>query len=92
MNEVIVNNIISFIETEMIHGQGVFAFSMKGINKVCVVVMLYLMRKYLWTFNRCLEYLKSKKRKLQFQVSLLISYWIMKTSSFVKVGIERSNK
>ena len=45
----------------MVNGQGLLAFSMKGINRVCVVVIVYLMRKYLWTFNRCLEYLKSRK-------------------------------
>ena len=64
VNDVIVNQIMSFIEPAMINGQGLLAFSIKGINRVCVVVIVYFMRKYLWTFNRCLEYLKSRKKDI----------------------------
>jgi uncharacterized membrane protein len=63
-NDIIVNQLIWFIGTVTVNGQGVLVFSIKGINSVCVVVIVYLMKKHLWTFNMCLEYLKSSKKEI----------------------------
>ena len=34
----------------------------KGQNRVCIVVLIYLMKKYKWSLKKSMEYLKSKKQ------------------------------
>ena len=35
--------------------------SLKGQNRSCVVVLIYLLKKYKWTLGKALEFIKSKK-------------------------------
>ena len=89
-NDVIVNQIISFIESAMVNGQGLLAFSIKGINRVCIVAIVFLMRKYLWTFNRSLDYLKSRKKELAIS-SCFVNQLVDYESKLICKGMELSS-
>jgi len=49
----IANRIVQFI-----------AHSVRGQDRVCLVVIIYLMRKYNWTYLKCLQFLQSKKQDI----------------------------
>ena len=57
----IANRIVQFIDNSLVEGEGLLAHSFKGQNRVCIVVLIYLMKKYKWSLNKSLDYLKSKK-------------------------------
>ena len=57
----IAERIVQFIDSSFIVGEGLLAHSYKGQNRVCLVVLIYLMKKYKWSLNKSLDYLKSKK-------------------------------
>jgi hypothetical protein len=56
------NKIVEFIDKGIEEGEGILAHSFKGQNRVCIVVIIYLMKKYRWSLNKSMEYLKSKKK------------------------------
>ena len=59
----IANRIVEFIDGSLIgKGEGILAHSFKGQNRVCIVVLIYLMKKYRWSLNKSMQYLKSKKQ------------------------------
>ena len=59
----IANRIVEFIDGSLIgKGEGILAHSFKGQNRVCIVVLIYLMKKYKWSLNKSMQYLKSKKQ------------------------------
>ena len=58
----IADKILLFIEDSFINGEGILAHSFKGQNRVCIVVLIYLMKKYKWSLKKSMEYLKSKKQ------------------------------
>ena len=57
----IAERIVQFIDNSFIEGEGLLAHSFKGQNRVCLVVLIYLMKKYKWSLNKSMDYLKSKK-------------------------------
>jgi hypothetical protein len=57
----IAERIVQFIDNSFIEGEGLLAHSFKGQNRVCIVVLIYLMKKYKWSLNKSMDYLKSKK-------------------------------
>ena len=57
----ITKRIVEFIDNSYIIGEGVLAHSFKGQDRVCIVVLIYLMKKYKWSLKKSIEYLKSKK-------------------------------
>ena len=59
--DIIAEKIVEFIDNSFIEGEGLLAHSFKGQNRVCIVVLIYLMKKYKWSLNKSLDYLKSKK-------------------------------
>ena len=59
--DIIADKIVEFIDNSFIEGEGLLAHSFKGQNRVCLVVLIYLMKKYKWSLNKSLDYLKSKK-------------------------------
>ena len=61
-NDEIADKILFFIEDSCINGEGLLAHSFKGQNRVCIVVLIYLMKKYKWSLKKSMEYLKSKKQ------------------------------
>ena len=59
----IANRIVQFIDGSFLgKGEGILAHSFKGQNRVCIVVLIYLMKKYKWSLNKSMQYLKSKKQ------------------------------
>ena len=60
----IVTKIISFIDDSLTNGEGLYGFSFNGKNRICVVIILYLITKYNWSLKKCLEYVKKKKNKI----------------------------
>ena len=61
----IADKILFFIEDSFINGEGILAHSFKGQNRVCIVVLIYLMKKYKWSLKKSMEYLKSKKQDVE---------------------------
>lgn len=61
IKEDIVDKIVSFIDDSFKNGEGLLAFSLRGQNRVCVVIIIYLMKKYNWSLKKCLDYLNVKK-------------------------------
>ena len=65
----IANRIVEFIDGSLIgKGEGILAHSLKGQNRVCIVVLIYLMKKYKWSLNKSMEYLKSKKQDVDIPI------------------------
>ena len=55
------NRIVQFIDDSLKNGEGLLAHSVKGQNRVCIVVIIYLMKKYNWSLRKCIEFIQSKK-------------------------------
>ena len=53
--------IFTFIEDSYKNGEGLLVYSSKGQNRVCIVVIIYLIKKYNWTIQKCIDLLFSKK-------------------------------
>ena len=76
-NDEIADKILFFIEDSFINGEGLLAHSFKGQNRVCIVVLIYLMKKYKWSLKKSMEYLKSRKQDIDippFFLSQLIKF------------------
>ena len=76
-NDEIADKILFFIDDSFINGEGLLAHSFKGQNRVCIVVLIYLMKKYKWSLKKSMEYLKSKKQDVDipsFFLSQLIKF------------------
>ena len=58
----IANRIVAFIDDSFVRGEGLLAHSVRGQNRVCIVVIIYLMKKYKWNLNKCMDFLRSKKQ------------------------------
>ena len=56
--------IVEFIDDSIINGEGLFGFSLNGKNRICVVVILYLMKKFKWPLEKCYEYVSIKKKDI----------------------------
>ena len=64
----IANRIVEFIDNSYLVGEGVLAHSFSGCDRVCIVVVIYLMKKYKWSLNKSIEYLKSKKQDVDIPI------------------------
>ena len=76
-NDEIADKILYFIDDSCINGEGLLAHSFKGQDRVCIVVLIYLMKKYKWSLKKSMEYLKSKKQDVDippFFLSQLIKF------------------
>jgi len=76
-NDEIADKILFFIDDSCINGEGLLAHSFKGQDRVCIVVLIYLMKKYRWSLKKSMEYLKSKKQDVDippFFLSQLIKF------------------
>ena len=60
----IANRIVQFIDESLKNGEGILAHSVRGQDRVCIVVIIYLMRKYNWSLRKCIEFLQSKKQDI----------------------------
>ena len=61
INDDLILNLIKFIDESNADGEGLLGFSGTGKNRICAVIILYLMTKYNWSLKNCLEYIKIKK-------------------------------
>ena len=66
-NDEIVDKIILFIRDSFTKGEGLLIHSMKGKNRCCIVVIIYLMKKYYWSVNKSIDFLKSKKEDIEIE-------------------------
>lgn len=63
----IANRIVSFIDDALERGEGLLVHSLTGQNRVCIVIVIYLMKKYHWCLQKCVEYIKTKKTDINIQ-------------------------
>ena len=60
----IANRIVGFIDDSSKNGEGFLVHSVKGQNRACLVVLIYLIRKFRWSLKKSLEFLASKKNDI----------------------------
>ena len=60
-----VTKIVNFIDGCLKNGEGLLIYSLKGQNRCCVVIIIYLMKKYFWSLEKCRQYLLSKKQDIK---------------------------
>ena len=73
----IANRIVQFIDDSLKIGEGLLAHSVRGQDRVCLVVIIYLMRKYNWSYLKCLQFLQSKKQDID-----IPEYFIIQLNEF----------
>ena len=76
-NDEIVDKILLFIKESLSNGEGLLIHSVKGQDRCCVVVIIYLMRKYNWSVSKSIDFLKSKKEDIEIEpyfLEQLLSY------------------
>ena len=61
----IVTKIINFIDLCLKNGDGLLIYSVKGQNRCCVAIVIYLMKKYSWSVEKCRQYLLCKKQDIK---------------------------
>ena len=66
-NDIIVDKIMLFISESLSRGEGLLIISVKGKNRCCIVVVIYLMKKYNWGVDKCIQYIKSKKEDIEIE-------------------------
>ena len=66
-----VSKIVNFIDNSVKNGDGLMIYSVKGQNRCCVVIIVYLMKKYFWSFEKSKEYLLSKKQDMKITKNFL---------------------
>ena len=65
------NRIVSFIDDAINNGEGLLAYSVNGGNRACIIVIIYFMRKYFWSLNKCIQFLSVKKKVLNIPIYFL---------------------
>ena len=65
LKDEIAEKIVEFIDKGISIGEGVLAHSFNGKNRVCLVALIYLMKKYKWSLAKSMQYLKSKKNDVE---------------------------
>ena len=67
----LVQKIVNFIDGCLRNGDGLMIYSYKGQNRCCAVILIYLMRKYFWSLQKCKEYLLCKKQDIKLSKNIL---------------------
>ena len=60
-----ISEIVSFIDDSYKNGEGLFGFSLNGKNRICVIIILYLMKKFKWPLKKCYDYVSTKKKDIE---------------------------
>ena len=69
----IANKIVEFVDNSYLgNGEGILAHSFRGQDRVCIVALIYLMKKYKWSLKKSYEYLKSKKQDIDIPIYFFI--------------------
>ena len=58
---IIPNEIENFIDDSIKTGEGLLIYSKNGTNRACIIIIIYFMKKYDWSLQKSMEYLKIKK-------------------------------
>ena len=66
-----VAKIVNFIDNCQKNGDGLMIYSVKGQNRCCVAIIVYLMKKYFWSLEKSREYLLSKKQDMKLTKNFL---------------------
>ena len=66
-----VTKITNFIDGCLRNGDGLMIYSVKGHNRCCVVIILYLMKKYFWSLEKSKQYMLSKKQDMKITKNFL---------------------
>ena len=98
----IVDKILSFIKESFNKGEGLLIHSVKGKDRCCIVVIIYLMKKYYWSVNKCIDFLKSKKEDIEIEpyfLEQLLSYEMrlskitnIKTTNWTEVTFKENDE
>ena len=79
-------NIMKFIEKNEKNGEGLLVFSIKCQNRACIVAIIYLIKIYNWSVNKCIEYIKSKK------INVTIPSFFIKQLNDFEIRISSNSK
>ena len=71
IKEELPKKILLFIDNSLQKGTGLMIFSIKGQNRACVAIIIYLMKKYNWSLKKCREYLYTKKQDVRITKSFI---------------------
>ena len=74
---IIPTEIENFIDDSINSGEGLLIYSKKGIDRACIIIIIYFMKKFNWSLQKCMEYLKVKKRDM-----LIPQYFIDQLKKF----------
>ena len=86
INDDLILNLIKFIDESNAEGEGLLGFSGTGKNRICAVIILYLMTKYNWSLKNCLEYIKKKKHDVEIN-----SFYMNQLELYEKELINKNN-
>lgn len=53
--------IFNFIEEAMEQGESVLVHSQHGKSRAGCVIIAYMMKKYMWSLEKCMDYVTNKK-------------------------------
>ena len=67
----VVNQCYNFINQAHTDNTGVLVHSAKGQSRACVVILLWMMRRYKWTLKKTLEFLESRLSNLKIRRSFI---------------------
>eukprot|EP00928_Gymnodinium_smaydae_P073467 TRINITY_DN5666_c0_g1_i2.p1 TRINITY_DN5666_c0_g1~~TRINITY_DN5666_c0_g1_i2.p1 ORF type:complete len:405 (+),score=109.31 TRINITY_DN5666_c0_g1_i2:152-1366(+) len=67
----VINEIYDFIEEALAKDEGVLIHSFLGQSRSCCVCAAYLMRRYSWSLNKALEFLRSRQLGTEIKMGLL---------------------
>lgn len=76
-NDEVVDKILNFVKEALTKGEGLLIYSVKGKNRCCVAVVMYLMKKYHWSVKKSIDFIKSKKEDIkieQYFIEQLLNY------------------
>lgn len=88
----IANRIVSFIDESFKKGEGLLAHSVRGQDRVCIVVIIYLMKKYNWALVKCLDFLSSKKQDVDIPKYFLAQLALFETRLGINRNPQNNNK
>lgn len=85
-----VNAIFAFIEEAMQVGESCLIHSLHGKSRSCAVLTAYMMRKYNWSLNKCLEFINSKKQGLEVRNNFLMQMQELEKRFLVEYKLSNS--
>lgn len=81
-----IKNILSFFDDAKNNGEGLLGYSYKGQNRICVIIILYLMKNYNWSLKKSMVFLKKKKNNMNIN-----EYYINELIKFEENLIKENN-